>query len=65
MGRRLRNFFVIGRIHNVNFISQPELYHLRVFLYHVKDATSFEDILTVNEVWYAAYEQACLARGLV
>ena len=55
---------MIGRIHNVNFISQPDLYHLRVLLYHVKDATSFEDLLTVNEVRYATYKQACLARGL-
>lgn len=40
---RVRSLRVIGRVHSVNFVSQPELYHLQLLLYHVKDATSFDD----------------------
>lgn len=61
---RVRHLRVIGRIHNVNFVAQPELYHLRLLLFHVKDATSFEDLRTVTDIQYQTYKQACLARGL-
>lgn len=62
--RRLRQLRVIGRVHNIDYVAQPELYHLRLLLYHVKDATSFEDLRTVNYMQYQTYKQACLARGL-
>ncbi|GBP88599.1 hypothetical protein EVAR_25098_1 [Eumeta japonica] len=62
--RRIRHRRVIGRIHNVNYAAQPELYHLRLLLYHIKDATNFEDLRTVNDTQYQTYKQACLARGL-
>ena len=61
---RIRRLRVIGRIHNVSYVAQPECFHLRVLLYHVKDATSFYDLLTVNDIRYALYKQACLAHGL-
>ncbi|CAH0716011.1 unnamed protein product, partial [Brenthis ino] len=51
-GSRVRHLRVIGRIHNVNFVAQPELYHLRLLLFHVKDATSFEDLRTVTDIQY-------------
>ncbi|GBP65114.1 hypothetical protein EVAR_5260_1 [Eumeta japonica] len=60
--RRIRHRRVIGRIHNVNYAAQPELYHLRLLLYHIKDATNFEDLRTVNDTQYQTYKQACLAR---
>ena len=62
--KRARRTPFIGRIHNISFASQPELYHLRLLLYHVKNATSFEDLLMVNAESYATYKQSCLARGL-
>ena len=62
--KRMRKSSVIGRIHNVNFVTHPELYHLRLLLYHVKDAISFENLLTVNSIRYATYNQTCLAQGL-
>ena len=46
------------------YIVQPECFHLRVLLYHVKDATSFDDLLTVNDIRYETHKQACLAHGL-
>lgn len=52
---------VIGRIHNVNYIAQPKLYHLRLLLYHVKYAKSFENLKTINSIQYSSYRQACLA----
>lgn len=61
---RKQSIRIIGRIHNVNFVSQPELYHLRLLLYHVKDATSFQVLYIMDGVRYATYKQACLARGL-
>uniref|UniRef100_A0A2C9KDP4 Helitron helicase-like domain-containing protein n=1 Tax=Biomphalaria glabrata TaxID=6526 RepID=A0A2C9KDP4_BIOGL len=61
---RLRQINVIGRIHSVNFVAQPELYHLRMLLYHVNDATSFDELLKFNGIRHATFKQACLARGL-
>ena len=45
-------------------MSQLELCHLRVLLCHVKNATSFEDLLTEKKVQYASYKNSCRARGL-
>ncbi|XP_054289208.1 uncharacterized protein LOC129004674 [Macrosteles quadrilineatus] len=35
---RQRSSKTIGRIHTVNLVAQPELYHLRMLLFHTKDA---------------------------
>lgn len=61
---RVQQRKVIGRIHNVNFIAQPELYLLRLLLFHVKNATSFDSLRVVDGVQHATYKQACLAMGL-
>lgn len=58
------NGHIINGIHNVNCVSQPELYDLRPLLYHVKDGTRFDDLHTVNGVKHATYKQACLAKWL-
>ena len=62
--QRIHRLRVIGRIHNVNFAAFPECFYLRVLLYHVKNATSFEDLKTVDNVVYSTYKKACLAHGL-
>ncbi|XP_054274451.1 uncharacterized protein LOC128994153 [Macrosteles quadrilineatus] len=61
---RQRSSKTIGRIHTVNLVAQPELYHLRMLLFHTKDAKSFEDLKFVNGTAYSTYKQACLAKGL-
>ena len=39
---RMRKSSVIGRIHNISFVTHSELYHLHLLLYHIKDAISFD-----------------------
>lgn len=51
------------RISNVNFISQSELYHLQLSLHHVKNATSFENMLTFDSITSVTYKQYILVRG--
>ncbi|GBP60013.1 hypothetical protein EVAR_41295_1 [Eumeta japonica] len=46
------------------WVGRSKLYHLRLLLHHIKDATNFEDLRTVNDTQYQTYKQACLARGL-
>lgn len=45
--------------------SYVETYHLRLLLLHIKGATSFEDLRTINGVTYVPYAEACLAAGLI
>ncbi|KAL0404429.1 UNVERIFIED_CONTAM: hypothetical protein Sradi_2083700 [Sesamum radiatum] len=42
-----------------------EKFYLRMFLYKVRGAQSFEDIRTFNGIIYPAFKQACEARGLL
>lgn len=62
--KRSRKTNVIGRIYAVN-PTQTELYRLRLLLLHVKGATSFADLRTVNGHEYSTFTEACLALGLI
>jgi len=42
-----------------------EQYYLRVLLVHVRGATSFDDLRTVNGITYETYKEACLQRDLL
>lgn len=57
--QRVRQIRIFGRIHNVNYIAQPELYCLRLLLYHVKVATSFENLKTASNIQNFSYNLAC------
>ena len=60
--KRKNKQFAVGRIYWVT-PKAGELYYLRVLLIHVKGATSYEDLRTVNGVTYNTYQEACLHRG--
>lgn len=53
----------IGRLCNVD-VRCSERFHLRLLLLHVKGATGYEDIKTVNGHEYASFAEACVALGL-
>ena len=42
-----------------------EFYYLRILLNHVKGPTSYEDIKTVDGVFYSTFKQTCYAMGLL
>ena len=42
-----------------------EKYYLQVLLHHVRGATSWDDIRTVNSHVYSTMKEACVARGLL
>lgn len=54
----------IGRIYHVP-PGTGALYHLRIMLNHIRGATCFEDLRTVNGVVYETYRDACYALGLL
>ena len=54
----------IGRLHFVSPID-VERYHLRMLLHHVRGATCFEDVKTVNGHVYDTFKDAARARGLL
>ncbi|XP_057443842.1 uncharacterized protein LOC130735994 [Lotus japonicus] len=56
--------FSIGRISHVP-PSCGENYYLRILLNVQKGCTSFKDILTVKEVTYSTFKDACCALGLL
>lgn len=61
---RIRELPVIGRLVYV----QPaagELFYMRLLLNIVHEATSFEDLRTVNGIQYNSYEEACLAHNIL
>jgi hypothetical protein len=62
--QRASQYGVIGRLVSISY-NQPNLFHLRVLLQHVDDATSFETLRTFNNVTYATYTEAASARGLI
>ena len=45
--------------------TQTELFHLRLLLLHVRGATSYEDMRTVDGVLHDSFAAACLALGLI
>ncbi|KAL0385787.1 UNVERIFIED_CONTAM: hypothetical protein Sradi_2973000 [Sesamum radiatum] len=45
--------------------SSGEKYYLRMLLYKVRGAQSFEDLRTFNGIIYPTFKQACAARGLL
>lgn len=45
--------------------TQIELFHLRLLLLHVKGATSFDFLKTVNGHTYQTFSEACLALGII
>ena len=56
-------FPTIGRLPQV-FPKDIERFYLRLLLQHVRGATSFEDICTVNKTKYKTFADASRARGL-
>ncbi|XP_011859489.1 PREDICTED: ATP-dependent DNA helicase RRM3-like [Vollenhovia emeryi] len=62
--KRQRYFNRIGRMYSVS-PSQIELFHLRVLLLHVKGATNFQKLRTVNNEIHPTFVAACLALGLI
>ena len=54
----------VGRIYHVPIKIGP-LYYLRIMLNHIRGATYFEDMWTVEGVIYLTYRDACFALGLL
>ena len=61
---RKSQFNIFGRIHSVS-PTEFELFHLRLLLLHVKGATSFDYLKTVNGHLLPSFSAACLALGLI
>lgn len=55
---------VFGRLSDVH-ASSGETFYLRMILMHIKGATSFKDLRTVNGIVYNTYKEACDALGLL
>uniref|UniRef100_A0ABD2WAL1 Helitron helicase-like domain-containing protein n=1 Tax=Trichogramma kaykai TaxID=54128 RepID=A0ABD2WAL1_9HYME len=62
--KREKRIKAIGRMYSVS-PTQSELYHLRLLLLHKKGATSYKDLLTVNDIYHNTFTDACLALGLI
>ena len=56
---------VIVRLHRIYPKGNQELYHLRMLLLHVRGATSYEFLRTVNGVVYDTFTLAAVALNLV
>ncbi|XP_074323176.1 uncharacterized protein LOC141660112 [Apium graveolens] len=55
---------VFGHLSDVQ-ASSGEKFYLRMILMHIKGATSFKDLRTVNDIVYNTYKEACDALGLL
>ena len=55
---------VIGRMYTVG-IKDGEKYYLRLLLLHVKGATSFESLRTIDDIVCPTFQEACKRRGLL
>ena len=55
---------VISRMHMIN-PRNKELFHLRILLLHVRGATSFDFLKTVNDITYKTFTEAAIALNLV
>ena len=62
--RRKINYKVITRLVHVS-PRDRERYHLRVLLLNVPGATSFNDLLTFDNIVYTSFQQVCKARHLI
>nr|XP_027196773.1 uncharacterized protein LOC113791226 [Dermatophagoides pteronyssinus] len=61
--KRVRNTHnTIGRMYNVS-ISDSERYYLRILLLHVKGATKFSDLLTVDGIQCETFRESARLRG--
>ncbi|XP_058809685.1 uncharacterized protein LOC131674888 [Phymastichus coffea] len=61
---RKKHFNCIGRMFSVS-PTQVELFHLRLLLLHVRGATSFDALKTVNGILQPTFIAACLELGLI
>ncbi|XP_058799382.1 uncharacterized protein LOC131668913 [Phymastichus coffea] len=61
---RKKHFNCIGRMFSVS-PTQVELFHLRLLLLHVRGATSFDSLKTVNGIVQPTFTAACLELGLI
>jgi len=57
-------FQTVARIYTVH-VKDKERYFPRMLLYHVRGATSYADVRTVDDTTYDTYREACLARNLL
>jgi len=55
---------MVGRMYTVS-PKDPERFYLRILLLHVRGATSFESLRTVNGMIYETFKAAAIARGLL
>ncbi|KAL8099436.1 hypothetical protein AgCh_031899 [Apium graveolens] len=55
---------VFGRLYDAH-ASSGETFYLCIILMHIKGATSFKDLRTVNGIVYNTYKEACDALGLL
>ncbi|XP_074352575.1 uncharacterized protein LOC141691715 [Apium graveolens] len=55
---------VFGNLSDV-YASSGETFYLRMILMHIKGATSFKDLRTVNGIVYNTYKEPCDALGLL
>ncbi|XP_058789056.1 uncharacterized protein LOC131663017 [Phymastichus coffea] len=63
-GTRKNRFNTIGRMYSIS-PAQIKLFHLRLLLLHVKNATCYNDLKTVDNVLYSSFAAACLALGII
>ena len=61
---RKRGDKIIGRMYSVS-PRDREKYCLRLLLLHVRGATSYEDLRSVNGVVCGSFQEACIAKGLL
>ena len=62
--RRKNSAFKLARIYTVA-VKDKERYYLRMLLHHVKGATSFTALRTVNSITYDTYLETCQQSGLL
>lgn len=55
---------MVGRIYHAPIKAGP-LYYMRIMLNHIRGATCFEDLWTVECVIHPTYRDACFALGLL
>jgi len=62
--QREQRFKTIGRIYTVH-PSEGELYYLRLLLFHIRGAKSFQDMRTFDGILYSSYKETAEAMGLL
>ena len=62
--KRKAHFYVIGRMYSISR-TQTELFHLRLLLFKVKGAKSFESLRNVNDEIHDTFVATCLTLGLI